>query len=889
MALRQKTRDIERASSVQRTPLQSAQTANEHDRSLNPAVALLRATNLHSSKLRPADVFALQRTVGNGAARQILAGRARQSQRGRLTSQAKLTVGPAGDHYEREADRVAATVMQTSVPHVQRQDSEEEDQEKTIQTKPLVSSITPLIQRQKTPDEEERETAVQLQSDGGQTSVASGVEHGIEQARGSGQSLPGDLRARMERSFGVGFGSVRVHADAAADSLNRSVQARAFTTGHDLFFRRGEYNPVSRSGQELIAHELTHVVQQNGGRTRTNGLLLQRRGEEGILSEIQSDRNFWKMLSWKEKLAAVIAAPFIAPLTQMWESGKEAAVDIYGGLGKDPGFFAKLSAVIPITIGALVMGAHGLIEGALKGLAFGVGNPLYSVGKRLAKGIVAAPGVVWDFLKGLSWKGVKEAVQEARGIFDVDTTHPKYGNLSAEERQKKFFLFGKDSARRKNYNRDELADLANYTLQFTGGTTSVTKFLTGPAVAQVIPDLATNAAALSQMGAVGGVVGAATSLWDARKGFKQWKDTSNTTEQQRIGLGRGLSGVASATQQTATATSNIGQLVNPAVSATAQVVSGAAAIVSGTVDIVRGVYGRSKATANMARLESLRTSSRNEDIKQAARQAHSTQEIRKTTANWTIGKGVLGVVGGGLLTAVAGGLLAASMATPIGWGILAGAAVVGAAAAFFKWLSKRQRKKDVAMRELGVSEADMTAWEKKKKKIEDAHWWRWNKERVAGLEALGPDPLQKKLDHFGFKSAGHFYANYINYTANKMYDAGVGGRGTLELQIAEALDSRTARLMQARQAAVSAASEAEILEARLSLLDWQLVQSAGEAFDQRARMDYKQLKQNFGVEAAEGNLYPEVEELLTGMGLKFDFRKDPAEPKPDKIGNALHE
>jgi hypothetical protein len=696
----------------------------------------------------------------------------------------------------------------------------------------------------------------------------------------------------MERSFGADFSGVRVHADAEADSLNRSVQARAFTTGHDLFFRRGEYNPQSRSGQELIAHELTHVVQQNGGRMRTNGLLLQRWGDDGFVVDIQSDRNFWKMLSWQEKLAAVIAAPIIAPLAQMWESGKEAAVEIYGGLGKNPGFFAKLSAVIPIILGALVMGAHGLIEGALKGLAFGIGNPLYSIGKRLARGVVGfveSPGVVLEFLKGLSWKGVKEAVQEARGIFDVDTTHPKYGNLSAEERQRRFFLYGKDSARRKNYNRDELADLANYTLQFTGGTTSVTKFLTGPAVASVIPGLATNAAALSQMGAVGGVVGAATSLWDARKGFKQWRDTSNTTEQQRIGLGRGLSGVASATQQTATATSNIGQLVNPAVTATAQVVSGAAAIVTGTVDIVRGVYGRSKATENMARLERLQTASRNEDIQQAARQAHSTQDIRKTTANWTIGKGVLGVVGGGLLTAVAGGLLAASMATPIGWGILAGAAVVGAAAAFFKWLKKRQRKKDVAMRELGVTEADMTAWEKKKKKIEDAHWWRWNKERVAGLEALGPDPLQKKLDHFGFKSAGHFYANYINYTAHKVYDAGVGGRGTLELQIATDIDSRTARLMAARQAAVLASSEAEVLEARLSVLNWQLVHSAEETFDQRARMDYRELKQTFGVEAAEGNLYPEVEELLTGMGLKFDFRKDPAEPKPDKIGKALHE
>jgi hypothetical protein len=925
MALKNKTHDLERRSTVQREPQRAPEAANKSELLSPSSEVVERIVATPVATFRPADILTLQRTVGNRATSRILARNAKQSQHGRLTIQAKLTVGPANDHYEREADRVAAQVMQTSasISPLQRQPVEEDDQEKTIQTKAVVSSITPLIQRQKPGDgeekeeektiqtkplvssviqpqrthdeEDEKETSVQRSSEGSPMIAAPGIEQGIESARGRGQSLPVALLTRMEKSFGADFSGVRVHADAQSDALNRSVQARAFTTGQDLFFKRGEYNPGSRSGQELIAHELTHVVQQNNGRMRTGGLLLQRQGDNGssgAVSSIQADRSFWKKLSWKEKLAAVIALPIIGPLAQMWESGKAAAASVYGVFGKNPGFFATAAAIIPVTIGALVGGAYGLVKGGLRGLAYGIGNPLYSVGKRLARGVVGiveAPGVVWEFLKGLSWKGVREAVQEARGIFNVDSTHPKYGNLSVEERQRRFFLFGTESARRQNYNRDQLSDLTNYTLQLIGGTTSVTKFLTGPAVASVIPGLATNAAALSQMGAVGGVFGAATSLWDARKGFKQWSDRSNTREQQRIGLGRGVSGVASATQQTATATSNIGQLVNPAVTATAQVVSGAAAIVTGSVDIVRGVYGRSKATENMARLERLQTASRNEDIRQAARQAHSTQEIRKTTSNMTIGKGLLGVAGGGLLTAVAGGLLAASMFTPIGWGILAGAAVVGAATAFFKWLSKRKRKTEVAMRELGVTEAEMTIWEKKKKKIEDAHWWRWNRERVAALEELGPDPLKKKLTQFGFSSPGHFYANYINYTANKLYDAGVGGRNNLELQIAGALDARTARLMQARQAAAAAASEADVLESRLGVLDWQLLQSAQEAFDQRARMDYRQLRQNFGVEAPEGNLYPEVEELLTGMGLKFDFRKDPAEPKPDKIGNALHE
>ena len=57
---------------------------------------------------------------------------------------------------------------------------------------------------------------------------------------------------------------VRVHADDSADTLNRSVSARAFATGTDVYFAKGEYNPGSDSGDRLIAHELAHVVQQRG-------------------------------------------------------------------------------------------------------------------------------------------------------------------------------------------------------------------------------------------------------------------------------------------------------------------------------------------------------------------------------------------------------------------------------------------------------------------------------------------------------------------------------------------------------------------------------------------------------------------------------------------------
>jgi Domain of unknown function (DUF4157) len=94
--------------------------------------------------------------------------------------------------------------------------------------------------------------------------LSSGVEERINAARGGGAPLATDVRAQMERSFATDFGRVRVHTGAEAHALNRDVGGRAFTTGSDVFFAGGEYRPGTSSGRELIAHELAHVVQQDG-------------------------------------------------------------------------------------------------------------------------------------------------------------------------------------------------------------------------------------------------------------------------------------------------------------------------------------------------------------------------------------------------------------------------------------------------------------------------------------------------------------------------------------------------------------------------------------------------------------------------------------------------
>ena len=93
------------------------------------------------------------------------------------------------------------------------------------------------------------------------------VESAIAAARGHGRALDAPVRERVGEALDDPLTDVRVHTDEHADTLARSVSARAFTTGADIFFAHGEYRPQTSGGDALLAHELTHVVQQRGSPT----------------------------------------------------------------------------------------------------------------------------------------------------------------------------------------------------------------------------------------------------------------------------------------------------------------------------------------------------------------------------------------------------------------------------------------------------------------------------------------------------------------------------------------------------------------------------------------------------------------------------------------------
>jgi hypothetical protein len=250
---------------------QTSNTTAPQVKETHPATLIQRA-KADPSSLSSDEVLTLQSAIGNREVSRLLAGRSATK------VQAKLTIGQPGDKYEQEADRVASQVVeQLHAPasaqlaqgqSVQRQDIEEEE----LQTKPSISDLqrsplSPEVQREAMPDEDELQAKSILQP---QEAIAvrdasTDLESAIQSARGSGQPLDAGLQQSMGQAMGADFRAVKVHTDAQSDQLNQSIQARAFTTGQDVFFRQGEYNPGSRGGQELIAHELTHVVQQNGG------------------------------------------------------------------------------------------------------------------------------------------------------------------------------------------------------------------------------------------------------------------------------------------------------------------------------------------------------------------------------------------------------------------------------------------------------------------------------------------------------------------------------------------------------------------------------------------------------------------------------------------------
>lgn len=155
-------------------------------------------------------------------------------------TQTKLKLGAPSDAAEKEADTMANKVTQGSEPSVQRKCAQCDEKEK--------------VQREAT-----------TTNSGGELSASTSAA--INATRGKGDTMGTATRSFMESGFGSDFSSVNIHTDGKSAELNEKIGAKAFTVGNDIYFNQGQYNPNSAEGKRLLAHELTHTLQQGKSST----------------------------------------------------------------------------------------------------------------------------------------------------------------------------------------------------------------------------------------------------------------------------------------------------------------------------------------------------------------------------------------------------------------------------------------------------------------------------------------------------------------------------------------------------------------------------------------------------------------------------------------------
>jgi hypothetical protein len=239
--------------------------------------------------------------------------------------QTKLTIGQPNDKYEQEADAMADKVVQRlSEPktdaankrgatiqakpitpvnsvitplHVQTKCAACEQEEKVLQKKEVEEKDLPKNKLQKKPifesnaaplddekgirrkcaecekeeklqkkekeeDKDKAKNTLQRKAASTPGTLSSKVESNLQSSKGGGAPLPHSTRKQMESSFNADFSNVRIHDNSSAVQMNEDLHAHAFTHGSDIYFNSGKYDAQSKTGQHLLAHELTHVMQQ---------------------------------------------------------------------------------------------------------------------------------------------------------------------------------------------------------------------------------------------------------------------------------------------------------------------------------------------------------------------------------------------------------------------------------------------------------------------------------------------------------------------------------------------------------------------------------------------------------------------------------------------------
>ncbi|MEM9548289.1 MAG: DUF4157 domain-containing protein, partial [Bacteroidota bacterium] len=170
-----------------------------------------------------------------------------------------------------EEESVQAQEEEEAVQSKEEEESvQAQEEEEAVQSKEEEESVQAQEEEEAVQSKEEEDAVqskeeedVQQKSSGPSRSTRN-VESKLGNYRGAGHTMDAQTTAAMEKSFGNDFSKVRIHTGGYAQEMSKQLRARAFTNGHDIYFNSGQYDPRSKEGKHLLAHELTHTIQQKG-------------------------------------------------------------------------------------------------------------------------------------------------------------------------------------------------------------------------------------------------------------------------------------------------------------------------------------------------------------------------------------------------------------------------------------------------------------------------------------------------------------------------------------------------------------------------------------------------------------------------------------------------
>ncbi len=291
--------------------------------------------------------------------------------------QPKLEIGAPDDEYEKEADQVADAVMRMPDPKIQRKCKKCEEEEK-LQKKSVGTS-----------------------GPGGRNYAGSEISNEVGTSSGRGNQLPEDVQLEMEQKMGADFSGVTIHAGSDAHHLNRQLGARAFTHGRDIYFSDREYNPQSVRGKHLLAHELTHVLQQGV----VGGQRIQRDGNSTESTDAGHDNSFdfdfsllptslkFTLGNWMLQANTGRTELQFSQNLLRYSLGYNYGGSIFAGINR-PGFSTRLGVdptsgetSLSMRYGQFRLGGSYNPDSTSFGLNFGYGSPLLPMPGALSQSI----------------------------------------------------------------------------------------------------------------------------------------------------------------------------------------------------------------------------------------------------------------------------------------------------------------------------------------------------------------------------------------------------------------------------------------------------------------------------------------------------------------------